>query len=170
MSRLSLAVALIASSPVFACTCVWDHAQFVAAQERKAAGLDGSVDFRGTVVERITLPEHPQMRGRKRYATTFKVDEYWLGSPERRVTLYTMGGGTDCYGDPGYVVGKNYLVFASEVPAKDAILDKFFWYGWTDVLTAGSKMLEPTACTYGGETSKVQPQLLKLGPGKPPQK
>lgn len=111
------------------------------------------------------------MSGRGRYAITFQVDEYWKGSPRRTVVLYGVDNGTDCLGDGGYVAGKNYLVYASEVEAKDVTLDGRFWYGWTDVLSEGMKMLVPqTACTPGGEISSVRRALRLVGKGRVPAK
>jgi len=56
-----------------------------------------------------------------------------------------MGGGS-------YQVGKGYLVYAAELDVKDVVLeDGFFWYGWADVLPAGSKILVPQGvCRRGG--------------------
>jgi hypothetical protein len=127
-----------------------------------------AVVFRGTVLERKRLPQRVEMKGRGRYAITFRVEEYWKGPPRRTVILYGVDSGTDCLGDGGYEVGKNYLVYAAEDHAKDVILDEFFWYGWTDVLPEGTKMLLPTACTPGGETSKVRKALGELGNGRIP--
>ncbi len=130
---------------------------------------DVSIVFRGTVLQRKTLRERPEMKGRGRYAITFRVDEYWKGAPGRSVVLYGLDGGTDCLGDGGYEVGKNYLVYASEHDVKDVILESFFWYGWTDVLPEGSRMLVPeTACMPGGESVKVREAIRQLGKGRIP--
>ena len=134
-----------------------------------------SVVFRGTVVSRRALPQRTEMKGRGRYAITFLVDEDWKGNPGRSVTLYGLDGGTDCLGDGGYKVGKNYLVYASEQDAQDVTIDGFpdgpFWYGWTDVLPKGTKMLVPqTACMPGGETSAVRKSVRELGKARIPAK
>jgi hypothetical protein len=131
---------------------------------------DVALVFRGTVMERTLLRERAEMRGRRRYAITFSVDEYWKGSPGSRVTLYGLDPGTDCMGDGGYEVGKNYLVFASEATVTDVVLDDFFWYGWADVLPEGSKMLVPAPCQLGGEASKAASALRELGKGGRPAK
>ena len=136
---------------------------------------DASVVFRGTVLERLALPQRSEMKGRGRYAITFRVDEYWKGTPGRRVTLYGVDGGTDCLGDGGYEVGKDFLVYASERDVQDVTYDGLrdgpFWYGWTDVLPRGTKMLVPqTACTPGGESSAVRKNLRELGKGRIPAK
>jgi len=68
---------------------------------------DYAVVFRGTVVERRVLPQRAEMKGRRSYSITFRVDEYWKGSPDRMRILYGVDSGTDCMGDGGYEVGKN---------------------------------------------------------------
>jgi len=134
-----------------------------------------TVVFRGAVVERRTLPQRAEMKGRGRYAITFHVGEYWKGTPGRSVILYGVDGGTDCLGDGGYEVGKNYLVYAAEQDVQDLTLDGLpdgpLWYGWTDVLPKGTKMLVPqTACMPGGEASAVRKSLRALGKGRAPAK
>lgn len=109
------------------------------------------------------------MRQRNRYAITFRVDEYWKGSARQTIILYGMDGGTDCLGGGGHGVGKNCLVYASEQEVKDVIMeDGFFWYGWTDVLPRGTKVLTPTSCSPGGESSGVRKGLSELGKGGVP--
>jgi hypothetical protein len=107
------------------------------------------------------------MRGRQRYAVTFRVDQYWKGTPAQTITLYDLDAGTDCHGF-GYEVGKEYLVYAFQEGAKDYKMDDFFWFGWTDVLAPGTSMLQPTACTPGGETSSrlVRRTMRELGLGR----
>ena len=133
---------------------------------------DVSEVFRGTVIARKALPPLSEMRGRGRYAISFRVDEFWKGSVGRNVTVYVVDSGSDCLGDGGYEVGKNYLVYANEVDVRDVILEGgFFWYGWTDVLPRGTKMLMPeTACTLGGETSSVRKAIRELGKTRLPAK
>ena len=155
------------SVPALPCTCV----SAVGATARTMVN-DYAVVFRGTVVERKVLPQRAEMRGRSRYSITFRVDEYWKGSPDRTRILYGVDSGTDCMGDGGYEVGKNYLVYAGEGVAKDVVLDNgFFWIGWTDVLPEGTHMLGPGACSPGGETSvaAVKKALRKLGKGHAPE-
>lgn len=130
-----------------------------------------SVDlvFRGTVTVSKALPLHPQMRGRQRYAVTFRVQEYWKGTPAPAITLYTLDPGTDCLGDD-YQVGKEYLVYASEQEARDLQPDPdFFWYGWTDVVAAGTRIvLSQNACKPAGMVSSpwVRTALHELGRGR----
>jgi hypothetical protein len=128
-----------------------------------------TVVFRGTVVQRKTLPQRIEMRGRGRYEITFRVDEFWKGSVGRNVIVYVVDSGTDCLGDGDYEVGKNYLVYADELDVGDVLLEGRFWYGWTDVLPKGSKMLMPeTVCTLGGETSAVRKAIRELGKARMP--
>jgi len=109
------------------------------------------------------------MRGRNRYAITFRVDEYWKGSPVRTLLIYGLDPGTDCLGDGGYQVGKEYLVFAFEQRAKDVPLNDYLWYDWKDILPEGSAMLVPdTARKPGGEVRKAHAALQELGPGRVP--
>lgn len=134
---------------------------------------DSSVVFRGSVLERKVLPQRAEMKGRRRYAITFRVDEYWNGSPGRTLVLYGVDDGTDCMGGSSYKVGKSYLVYASEKVAKDVILaGGVFWFGWTDVLPQGTPMLVLTACTPGGETASEAARLAlqELGKGRTPPK
>jgi len=60
------------------------------------------------------------------------------------------------------------LVYASEQDAKDVVLDDFFWYGWTDNLAKGAKMLVDIACTPGGKGPQVKAALRQLGKGRVP--
>jgi hypothetical protein len=116
---------------------------------------EASLVFRGAVVERKTLSQRAGMNGRLRYAVTFRVDEYWKGSPPVTVVLYGMDGGTDCQGGGEYEAGKNYLVYASQATATDISPEGHFWYGWTDVLPEGATMLTPPPCTPGGEIGRA---------------
>jgi hypothetical protein len=148
----------------FPCTCVGSANAPV-----KTRMADDAVVFRGVVMERKTLPRRAEMRGRNRYAITFRVDEYWKGTPGRTLVIYALDNSTDCMRDGGYQVGKSYLVFAYEQPAKDFLVGDYFWHGWKDILPEGSPMLLPDiACKPGGEVGKVRAVLDQLGPGKAP--
>jgi hypothetical protein len=135
---------------------------------------DDAAVFRGVVLDRKMLPVRADMRGRNRYVIEFKVDEYWKGTPSRTLSIYGMDSGTDCMGDGGHEIGKEYLVYARQQEAKDVHLDEeTLWFGWLDVVAEGSSMLVPdTACKPGGEVTavKVKKALRQLGKGKiPPQ-
>jgi hypothetical protein len=163
MNRLAFLGLLAVAAPVFPCTCVSAVGTTV-----KTMVNDYAVVFRGTVVERKVLPRRAEMKGRRRYSITFRVDEYWKGSPDRMRVLYGLDDGTDCLGDGGYEVGNNYLVYAGEQVVKDEVLDGFFWVGWTDVLPEGSHMLVTGACAPGGETTMTATRtaLRELGKGR----
>jgi hypothetical protein len=162
MSRMLLAI-LILSSTAFPCICRGVNTP------AKVLMADDAMVFRGVVVERKTLPSRPDMQGRNRYAITFRVDEYWKGSPGRRVVIYGLDPGPDCLGDGGYQVGKAYLVFAREQGVKDVRLGDYLWYGWKDVLPEGSAILvADTACKPGGEVATVRSAIDQLGPGHVP--
>ena len=76
---------------------------------------------------------------------------------------------TDCLGDGGYQVSKEYLVYAREGRATDVLLGDYFWYGWKDILPEGSVLLMPdTACKPGGEVAKARAALVELGRGRVP--
>jgi len=60
-------------------------------------------------------------------------------------------------------------VFANELDVGDVALEGRFWYGWTDVLPKGTKMLMPeTACTLGGETFSARKAIRQLGKARTP--
>ena len=129
---------------------------------------DDSVVFRGVVTAKKALPARPDLK-RNGYAITFRVDEYWKGSPGRTLVIYGVDPGTDCQGGGEYQVGKSYLVFAVAHAATDVLSGNDFWYGWKDMLPEGSVMLVPdTACKPGGEIPKVKASLDQLGPGRAP--
>jgi hypothetical protein len=139
------------------------------------ADYGASVVFRGTVTDRQTLAARPEMPDRKRYAITFRVDEYWDESVQRSIVIYGLDDSADCMGGSSLEVGKNYLVFATARPSEDVYLTpdvgkKRFWYSWTDVLPEGTPVLMLTACAPTGETVQpfVKEALQRLGKGKAP--
>jgi hypothetical protein len=112
-----------------------------------------SLVFRGFVVEVKTLPAHPEMKGRLRFAITLRVDRYWKGPLTRTVTFYDLDPGTDCQGF-GYELGKEYLVYAYVSEAKDYRVGNELAFVWTDILAPGTKMFLPMACVPGGLVSQ----------------
>ena len=112
------------------------------------------------------------MHGRKRYAITFHVDEYWKGSLHRSIILYGLDDGADCMGGSSFEVGENYIVFASPKPSEDVFLpdSKQLWFSWADVLPSGTRALMLTECAPSGETSApfVKKAIDRLGKGHPP--
>jgi hypothetical protein len=59
----------------------------------------------------------------------------------------------------------------TEVDVRDVNLEGEFWYGWTDVLPKGTKMLMPQiGCTSGGKTSAVKKAIRELGKARMPAK
>jgi hypothetical protein len=151
-------------TPAFSCTCV--------SATMAPADFGAAVVFRGTVTARKPLAVLTEMRGRGRYAITFRVDEYWKGPRQPTVVVYGLDDGSDCLGGSGFEVRKDYLIFASEQPSQDVFLPggTTLWYGWTDVVAKGTPMLVPKACAPSGETSKifVMNALSRLGKGSPP--
>jgi len=127
-----------------------------------------TVVFRGTVMKSEVLRQHPEMRGRNRYAVTLRATEYWKGDRGETVLLYDLDPGADCLG-VGLQVGKEYLIFAKEQRATDlryAVDD--FAFGWTDVLPPGTLMLKPETNMTGGDLSdpKVKRSMHQLGTGR----
>jgi hypothetical protein len=131
---------------------------------------DATRVFRGVVIERKILPRRPDLR-RGRYAITFRVDEYWKGSPASTIVIYGVDPGTDCMGWGDVEVGKAYLMYAGEQEAKDVVVGDHFWIGWADLFPKGTKLLVPVACAPSGEvsTAGVDQALRELGKGKRPQ-
>jgi hypothetical protein len=166
MLRALLTISLVSSGiTALPCTCVTTALTSTA----KTMMTDDAVVFRGVVTARKTLPSRAEMRGRNRYAITFRVGEYWKGSPVRTLVIYGLDPGTDCLGDGGYQVGKEYLVYAREARAKDVLMGDYFWFGWKDILPEGSVMFVPdTACKPGGEAAKARVALDELGRGRVP--
>lgn len=127
-----------------------------------------TVVFRGTVLKSEVLRQHPEMRGRKRYAVTLRATEYWKGDRGETVVLYDLDPGTDCLG-VGLQVGKEYLIFAKEEGAADLrYAADDFAFGWTDVLPPGTPMLKPEANVPGGDLSDpgVKRSMHQLGKGR----
>lgn len=159
-----LALLSCLGNPLLACTCAFP--------KMPPADYGASVVFRGTVTDRQTLVARPEMRGRKRYAITLRVDESWKGSVQRSVVIYGLDEGTDCMGGSRLEVGKNYLVFASEQPSVDVLRpgSKEPWFSWADVLPKGTPVLMLTACAPTGQTSEpyVIQALKRLGKATSP--
>jgi hypothetical protein len=153
-------VALL-GTPALSCTCI--------SATNPPVDFGASVVFRGKVTDKKLLPARTEMKGRQRYAITFRVDENWKGSRRRTIVIYGLDEGTDCMGGSSDKVGKEYLVFASEQQSQDAPVFGINWW-FTDALPKGTPMLVPTACAPSGETSEifVRDALNQLGKGSPP--
>jgi hypothetical protein len=159
-----LGLLCVAASPALPCTCVSELNSTA-----KTEMNDVALVFQGTVIERLTLPRRADL-ARGRYAITFRVGEYWKGSPGRTVTIYGLDDGTDCLGGSSYALGKSYLVYAAEQDAKDVVIDEKLWLGWSDILPGATKMLVPQPCLWQGETSTsaVRKAIRQLGKGRKP--
>lgn len=159
-----LAVGSLTPYPAVACTIINPPSP-------RQALKTTPVVFRGTVVSSKELPLHPEMRGRRRFAVTLQVREYWKGNLGETATLYDLAPGMDCMG-AGLRPGNEYLIFATQDAATDYRPDSdFFWYGWTDVLPAGTLILQPIA-TLCGELSDplVRSKMRQFGRGRKPPK
>ena len=157
MRQVSLFV--FAASSMLACSC------FPEGPKRELVGA-GAV-FRGTVSNVVELPSRPDMP-RGRYAVTFLVSEYWKGSSSREVTIHIADPGTDCIGAL-FDKGKEYVVFAVSQSAIDYFLEDKFWYGWRDVLPAGTRFLTVNNfCDSTAEAKRAGGTLRALGKGNRP--
>jgi hypothetical protein len=164
MVTRALLTLLLSSVAALGCTCVWPEKANAKALLKEPSI---AVVFRGQVLKRTTLPRRFEMGLRDRYAITFRVGEVWKGAPGPELTVYGMTGGTDCLGGDEYTLGKDYLVYASERKVEDVVLGTgLFWYGWTDILPTGTRMLVPEPCSFGGPVSDVKDSLKTLGKGR----
>jgi hypothetical protein len=128
-----------------------------------------SLIFRGVVVGKIKLPAPERIQGSV-YAVTYRVDEYWKGSPARELVIYGMadvfGGRCEGWGDVS--VGEEYLIYAFEGEVRDQYNppDRT-GIEYVDVILKGTKILTVGACTPSGQVSRpyVVSALSKLGPG-----
>ena len=105
------------------------HLRFRSGSTAKTATKDYPVVFRGNVLERKLLPQHIEMKGRRRDAITFRVDEYWKGSPDRTRVLHGLDDGTDCLGDGGYELGKDYLCVRWRASLRKIAFGGCVWFG-----------------------------------------
>jgi hypothetical protein len=148
---------LAASSIAAACTCI--------PQGPKTDSTRASLVFRGTVQTVKEIPARPES-ARRRYAVTFTPSEYWTGTVDEQVTLHVLEPGTDCVGD-SFAQGKEYIVFAVAQEARDFKWNDQFWFGWLDVLPAGTTILTGLgACNSTSEVALAAKTLKTLGKGK----
>ncbi len=107
------------------------------------------------------------MGRRDRFAVTFRVKESWKGERARTVVVYDLAPLEDCQGRD-YQQGKAYLVYATFEPSQDVKLGDLFWYGWTDVVPAGTGMLLPLGgCTLDNPASVAAARRI-FGKGRRP--
>ena len=128
---------------------------------------NASVVFRGVVTGMKELPTRSGS-GTKREVVTFLASRYWKGNRSREVALYTREPGTDCIG-VHFEIGKEYVVFALEQESRDYWLDNVFWYGWLDILPAGSRFLTVNNfCESTAEVKVARKTIRALGNGVSP--
>lgn len=153
----ALILLAFASSAVEGCTCV--------SQGAKADAARASLIFRGTVKDVRELPARRE-GPRRRYTVTFAPSAYWKGTISDETTLHVIEPGSDCLGD-SFLPGKEYVVFAVVQEARDYKVDDKFWYGWLDVMPAGSMILTGLgACSSTAEVQAAAKTLKSLGKGK----
>jgi hypothetical protein len=158
-----------AANPILACSCVSavDPANPETADQ--ISMRESSVVFRGVVIGKRKLPSSGRMLGSV-YAVTYRLDEYWKGSPGREVVIYGMANVSSgrCEGWGDVSVGKEYLIYAFErnVQAEYSRSDRT-WIEYTDAIPKGTKIMTVGACTPSREIagSDVDLALRKLGPG-----
>jgi hypothetical protein len=156
-------LSVLAGSLAYPCTCV----EAKNSNPYSVAEASAETAFWGTVTKREILPRRPEMRGRDRFAVTFRVAEYWKGKLARIVVVYDLAPSADCQGRD-YEEGGEYLVYASFGPSRDVKLDDHFWYGWTDVVTAGTAMLQPImGCIPGNPANRTAARRI-FGKGRRP--
>jgi hypothetical protein len=155
--------------PLFACSCVFPVDPANPETPDQMFMRTSSVIFRGVVVGKRKLPGAEKMHGSV-YAVTYRVDEYWKGSPTRELVIYGMAdifpGRCEGWGEVS--VGKEYLIYAfeREVQNEYSQSDRT-WIEYVDVIPKGTKIMTVGACTPSGEISRsdVDPALRRLGPG-----
>jgi hypothetical protein len=128
-----------------------------------------SLIFRGVVAGKRKLPASEKIHGSV-YAVTYRVDEYWKGSPTRELVIYGMANVFPgrCEGWGEVSVGKEYLIYAfeREVQEEYSQPDRT-WIDYVDVIPKGTKIMTVGACAPSGEVSRsdVDLTLRNLGPG-----
>lgn len=156
-------------SHIMACTCavLVDPANPVPPDQ--VFTRTSSLIFRGVVVGKRKLPAPERLQGSV-YAVTYRVNEYWRGSPTRELVIYGMAdvfpGRCEGWGDVS--VGKEYLIYASESEVQDQYSQPDrTWIEYVDAIPKGTKILTVPACTPSGEVSEsnVDRALRRLGPG-----
>jgi hypothetical protein len=96
------------------------------------------------------------------------VSEYWKGNPGRAITLHVLEPGTDCIG-ASFDAQTKYLVFAKSQKVDDYRLGKSFWYGWLDLMPAGTEILTVNNfCDSTEQEKKAGKTLRVLGKGQKP--
>jgi hypothetical protein len=154
--------------PILACSCF--HLVDPANPETFEQELmrTSAVIFRGAVIGKRRLPAPERIQGSV-YAVTYRVDEYWKGSPARELVIYgisdVFAGRCEGWGD--VTVGKEYLIYAFESEVQEHNQPARAWIEYVDVVPKGTKIMTVGACTPSGEVSRsdARPALLKLGPG-----
>jgi hypothetical protein len=161
--RLFFALCLTASA-ASACTCVSTNNP----SDGVKSDLDSaSVVFRGVVTEVKDLPSRPDLH-RGRYAVTFHVSKYWKGNPGQEITLHILEPRADCIG-AHFDARTEYLVFAKSQKVDDHRLEKSFWYGWLDLMPAGTEILTVNNfCDSTEQAKKAGKALRVLGKGEKP--
>jgi hypothetical protein len=153
--------------PMLACSCVFSVDPTNPETSDQMFMRTSAVIFRGVVVGKRKLPAPERVHGSV-YAVTYRVDEYWKGSPAREVVIYGMAdifpGRCEGWGDVS--VGKEYLIYAFEREVQNDRPDRT-QIAFVDVLPKGTKIMTVGACTPSGEVSRsdVDPAVRKLGPG-----
>ena len=159
-----------AACPIMGCSCVFPVDPANPETPDQMFMKTSSVVFRGVVVAKRKLPSSEKMQGSV-YAVTYRVDEYWKGSPAREVVIYGMANvfSGRCEGWGDVLVGKEYLIYAFEREVNDEYNQSDrTWIEYVDVIPKGTRILTVGACISSEASlrwSDVAPALHKLGPG-----
>jgi hypothetical protein len=147
------------SSAASACDCIGP---------RVHAEVDRSdVVFRGVVTKVTQLPSRSDL-DRPRSAVTFSVSKYWKGTPAREITLHVLAPRPDCNG-ARFDAEAEYVVFAYAQTSDDVRIEKLLWFGWLDLMPAGSKFLTARSlCSNTEEAGNARRTFRSLGRGKRP--
>jgi hypothetical protein len=147
------------ASAASACDCIGPTVQ---------TELDRSeVVFRGLVTKLTELPSRPDL-DRSRSTITFSVSKYWKGIPGKEITLHILAPRPDCNG-ARFAPKTEYVVFAYRETADDVRIENSLWFGWLDLMPAGTKFLTARSlCSHTEEASKARQTIRSLGQGKRP--
>jgi hypothetical protein len=153
---LSLCLAMSAAS---ACDCIGP-----AVHEE----LDrSSIVFRGVVTNIREFPPRPDM-DRARNVVTFSVSAYWKGNSGKEIILHLLAPRPDCNG-ADFEVKKEYVVFAESHIADDVRIENELWFGWLDLLPAGTQIFTARSlCSNTAEAVNARKTLRALGKGSKP--
>lgn len=168
---LTLLICAGAACPILACTCVSALDPAKSETSDQMSMRVSSVVFRGLVIGKRKLSSPDRIHG-SIYAVTYRVDEYWKGSPTRELIVYGMAdvfpGRCEGWGEVS--VGKEYLIYAFESEVQSESSADRNWIEYADVIQKGTKIMTVGACTPSRQVSSTDDKtvLRELGPSMRP--